>query len=298
MKIATTPTHREVSKKEDPYPYGWRYVQRTSSCGKTKWERVPLTLYDILHPQVGDYRMHSDQHQRFCTYLHDVLTARLANTPNAVVLHDVRVAWDNPDLEAHGPDIAVIFNVRQRQNWSTFDAAKEGTLPSLIIEVTSPSTRSTDLVDKVREYALAGVPWYVIVDCFEEKGVTQRRLLGYQLTSFGYNRFAPNESGWLWLEPVSVWLSLRGEQIACYDEAGNLIADYVSVTKAHVEAEARATKEVQARIEAEARATEAEVRAAEAEARAAEDAQARALAEEQARQLETELRRLRGEGNN
>ena len=288
MKIATTPTNGEILKKADPYPYGWRPVQRTLPDGTVKRERVPLTLYDILHPQVGDYRMHSDQHERFCTYLHYILTARFATDPHVVVLHDVRVAWDSPDLEAHGPDIAVIFNVIQRQNWSTFDEAEEGTKPSLIIEITSPGTCSTDLEDKVKEYAMAGVPWYVIVDTFQQKGVTQRRLLGYQLTPQGYVSFPPNERGWLWLEPVSVWLGLQGESIACYDKEGNLIEDYASVTKARAE-------EAQARAEAESRAAEEAQARAEAEARVAEEAQARALAEERARQLEVELRRLRGE---
>ena len=28
MKIATTPTNGEILKEEDPYFYGWRYIQR------------------------------------------------------------------------------------------------------------------------------------------------------------------------------------------------------------------------------------------------------------------------------
>jgi len=267
MKIATTPTNGEILKKADPYPYGWRPVQRTLPDGTVKREREPLTLYDILHPQVGDYRMHSDQHERFCTYLHYILTARLATDPHAVVLHDVRVAWTHPDLDAHGPDIAVIFNVIQRQNWSTFDEAEEGTKPSLIIEVTSPGTRSTDLENKVKEYAMAGVPLYVIVDILKERHETKRRLLGYRLTPQGYISFPPNERGWSWLEPVSVWLGLQGESIACYDEAGNLIEDYVGVMKAR-------TEEAQARAGAEVHA---------------------AAAEERIHQLESELCHLREE---
>jgi len=235
--------------------------------GKVKWEREPLTLEDILHPQVEDFRAHSVEHQRFSIYLRNVLTARLANNPNTIVFREMRVAWAHPDLKPHGPDIAVIFNVRERRNWETFDEVQEGTKPSLIIEVTDPETRSVDLEDKVKEYALAGVLWYVIVDAYEEKGVTKRRLLGYQLTPDGYALFAPNEQGWLWLEPVGLWLGLRGENIACYDKTVNLIEDYVGVTAAR----------------------------AEAEARVAEEAQARALAEERAHQLESELRRLRGE---
>jgi Uma2 family endonuclease len=261
MKIATIPTHSKAAKnKTDPYLYGWREVQRTEDCGEVKWVREPLTLEDILHPQVGDYRMHSEEHERFCTYLYNVLTAHVANDPNAVVLHDVRVAWAHPDIKAHGPDIAVIFNVQSQRNWSTFDEREEATKPSLIIEITSPSTRSTDLENKVNEYARVGVPLYAIVDIIQEGDVPKRRLLGYRLTQDGYVGVDLDERGWLWLEPVRLWLGLRGENIACYDEAGHLIEDYIAMMTARTEAEARATE-----------------------------------AEERVRQLEAELRRLRRE---
>ena len=223
--------------------------------------------------------MHSDEHERFCNYLYNVLSARLAAQPDAVVLHDLRVAWAHPSLRAHGPDIAVIFNVQRRINWSTFSEAEEGTKPSLIIEIVSPSTRSVDVVKKVDHYARVGVPNYIIVDRFERRGVMVRELVGYRLTPDGYEELSPNADGWLRLEPVNLWLGLEGEDLVCYDENGKVLLDYVGM------AAARAA-EAQARAEAEARA------AVEAQARAAE-AQARAEAEERVRQLEAELQRRR-----
>ena len=279
MKIVTIPTNGEIPDKKDPYPYGWREAIRTLPDGTEVLERTPLTLEDILHPQVGDYRMHSDEHERFCNYLYNVLSARLAAQPDAVVLHDLRVAWAHPSLRAHGPDIAVIFNVQRRINWSTFSEAEEGTKPSLIIEIVSPSTRSVDVVKKVDHYARVGVPNYIIVDRFERRGVMVRELVGYRLTPDGYEELSPNADGWLRLEPVNLWLGLEGEDLVCYDENGKVLLDYVGM------AAARAA-EAQARAEAEARA------AVEAQARAAE-AQARAEAEERVRQLEAELQRRR-----
>ena len=270
MKIATTPTNGEIPDKKDPYPYGWRESIRTLSDGTEILERTPLTLEDILHPQVGDYRMHSDEHERFCNYLYNVLSARLADQPDAIVLHDLRVAWSHPDFRAHGPDIAVIFNVRRHINWSTFSEDEEGTKPSLIIEIVSPSTRSVDVVTKVDHYARVGVPNYVIVDRFERRGVMVRELVGYRLTPDGYEELRPNAKGWLWLEPVNLWLSLEGEDLVCYDESGKAILNYVGM--------------------AAARAEEAQARAA-AETRAAGEAEARAAAEERIRQLEAELQR-------
>ena len=265
MKIATTSTNGEILDKKDLYPYGWREVVRSLPDGKEMVERKPLTLEDILHPQVGDYRMHSDEHERFCNYLYNVLSARLADQPDAIVLHDLRVAWAHPDFRAHGPDIAVIFNLRRRINWSTFSEAEEGTKPSLIIEIVSPSTRSVDVVTKVDHYTRVGVPNYIIVDRFERRGVMVRELVGYRLTPDGYEELSPNADGWLWLEPVNLWLGLDGEDLVCYDESGEALLNYVGMTEAR----------------------------AEAEARAAEEAQARAAAEERIRQLEAELQRRR-----
>ncbi len=265
--VADTPEY-------DPYRYGWRYVSRTLPDGNEIRERVPLTLEDILHPQEGDFRVHNQDHERFCIYLYYVFEASIANDPAAVVLHDVRVAWANPNIDPHGPDIAVIFGVREQQNWSTFDEKKEGTKPSLIVEVTSPQTRSTDLVDKFGEYGQAGVPYYVIIDSQIGQGVNTRRLLGYQLTSTGYVALPLNEHDRIWLASVRLWLGLHKNEPMCYDETGQPIQDYTTLTVTRAEAEERAT---------------------EAEERAATEAQARIEAETRLRQLETEIRRLQQE---
>jgi hypothetical protein len=103
---------------------------------------------------------------------------------------------------------------------------------------------------------------------------------------------------------------LGGERLVCFDpETGERIGndaqirraltDEVRARRAEAEAralaEARAVAEAQARIEAEARAAaEGQARAA-VEDRVAAEARARAEAEDRVRQLEAELRRLRGE---
>ena len=74
MKIVTVPTNGEILDKKDPYPYGWREAIRTLPNGTEVLERTPLTLEDILHPQVGDYRMHDEEHERFCNYLYNEFT--------------------------------------------------------------------------------------------------------------------------------------------------------------------------------------------------------------------------------
>jgi hypothetical protein len=267
-------------EQADRFYYGWRYVRLTRPDGSSTLEQVPLTVDDVLHPQEEDHVVQSDDHQQVCVYLCNVLRGRFASDPTTVVLQDVLIAWDTPGLKPLGPDIAVIFGVPERRNWSTFDVAEEGARPSLVIEVTSPTTREVDLSRKLDAYDIAEVPLYIIVDSYERRGLLTRRLLGYQMTAQGYVGLAPDERGWIWMAPVGLWIGIRENRIECYDEAGSYVEDYPEVLAARADAETRAEAEARARAEAEARA--------EVEARARAEAEAR-LAE-----LEAELRQVRG----
>ncbi len=252
---------------DDPFFYGWRYVPRTGPGGHPELDQLPLTLEDVLHPEEGDFIVHSEAHERRNLYLYDVFGAQLIDDPNAVIFHDVRVAWDVPGLRAHGPDLAVIFGVRERRNWSTFDVAVEGVRPTLIVEVTSPETALLDRSAKLEHYNLARVPLYVIVDTLTHEGQPRLLLLGYQQGPYGYQPLAADERGRLWLAPLRLWLGIADNEIVCYNEAGQPLGDYSALTVALTAAEERA-------VEAEGRAREAE---------------------ERLRELEAELRRLRGE---
>ncbi len=49
--------------RNDPFRYGWRYVLRgTAPNGQELWDQVPLTLDDVLHPEVGDFIVNSTAH--------------------------------------------------------------------------------------------------------------------------------------------------------------------------------------------------------------------------------------------
>ncbi len=269
-----TPPPRTDVLPEDPFALGWRIIPHPLANGQIYHERIPLTLNDILHPQEEDYRVHSTNHQFFCLYFADAFGGKLHHDPQAVVLHDVRVAWATPEMDAHGPDISVIFNVKQRKNWSTFDEVEEGTKPSLIVEVTSPATRKVDLEDKLDDYALVGVDYYLIVDMKRKKRKDQYVLLGYVLQGGRYEAIEPDERGWLWLPPVGLWVGIENNKPYCYDEQGQRVADYTEI-KVQLE------EEVEARQQAEARA---EI-----------EAEARQQAEVQLREMAAELARLRTE---
>jgi Uma2 family endonuclease len=207
----------------------------------------------VLHPEEGDRVTHSDAHQRRRRYLCNVFEAQLAGRCDAVVLDDVRIAWDHPDLKPHSPDIAVIFGVRARRNWSTFDVAAEGVRPALIVEITSPETASVDRSSKLEEYDFAGVPLYIIVDTITLRREPTLRILAYAQTSNGYTVLAPDAEGRVWLEPIAVWLAIVDGELVCFDAQGQPLGDYLALAQA-------LDTERSARSVAEQRATEAETR--------------------------------------
>src|SRR5204862_221599 len=114
-----------------------------------------------------------------------------------------RTDWGVEEVKPHGPDLGVFVNVSKP--WDrfkgTFKVAEVGAKPVLVIEVTSPNTRSNDLIDKVTEYYKAGVPLYAIVDYRPEVDERQVHVLGYEATPKGYVRIPLDERGRLWLEP-------------------------------------------------------------------------------------------------
>ena len=252
---ASSPATPDVAPTLEPDRYDWRHVQREQPDGSVTIERVPLTLEDVLHPEEGDQAPESEPHERRRRYLADVLTARLADDPGAVVLSDVRIAWDTPGVRPHGPDIAVIRGVRARQPWRTFNVAAEGVRPALIIELTSIGTAGLDRSNKLEQYELVGVPQYVIVDAVRGEQLVAPRLLGYRLGPVGYQGQAPDEHGRLWLEAPRRWLGVADGEPVCYDEAGRTLSDYTALAAA-LEAERAARAGLEARL----RELEAELR--------------------------------------
>ena len=56
MAIATLPSKPvEQTEPVEEFAYGWRDIEWTAKNGEHMRERVPLTLEDILHPEVGDF---------------------------------------------------------------------------------------------------------------------------------------------------------------------------------------------------------------------------------------------------
>jgi hypothetical protein len=258
----------------DPFRYGWRYVRITRPDGTQDLDRTPLTLEDVLHPEVGDIIVQSDPHDSDRAYLKAVSKARLEGDRAAAVLSDCQVDFNIRGVKPLCPDLAVFLGVRRQTAWSIFDVAAEGARPALVGEVTSPETRTNDIGIKVDHYRRARVPWYVIADVTMEQGDQRRiELILYRLLGRRYRREPADERGRVWLEPLNLWLGQARDahggfmRLACYDPAtGAEIGDYTAISRA-LEDEARARRRAERRARSEARARARAERALE-EARA------------------------------
>ena len=283
----------------DPFFYGWRYVNVRRPDGSEDIDQVPLTLEDVLHPKEGDHIVNSTEHADDVTYLKYVFEALLANNPHSALLFDCGVDLNLPRIKPVCPDIAVFFGVARRRRWTIFDVQAEHAQSALIVEVTSNSTRKNDFGKKFKYYHRAGVAMYVIAEESIRKKTGRRlELIGYRYEPGGYERIPLSAGGRLWVEALGVWLGVSknrntgGDRIACFDPATNEeIADYCTITRERILAEARASEAQQKAAEAQQKAARAEQKAATAQQKAKAESEARMAAEARVRELEALLKR-------
>jgi colicin import membrane protein len=232
---------RHPTVPSDPYRYGWRYVRVKHPDGTETFDQVPLTLEDVLFPEVGDFIVHSDWHLFDITYLLAVFRIRLERNPTAAVTGDCRVDWNLPGVRPLGPDVAVFSGARHTRGWSTFDVAAEGARPVLVVEVTSPDTRQNDLGIKKAFYHRARVPIYIIADAREAHGERTLTLIGYRRAPRGYRRITPDDRGRIRLEALGLSLGVKrdpgtsADRLACYDlETGEEVRDHEAEAEARI----------------------------------------------------------------
>ena len=240
--VSTTRPHQPAADGPDPYRYGWRYVRIEKPDGTVELDQVPLTLVDVLFPEVGDFIVQSTPHNRDLMYLKSVCDSRLEGDPHAEVLSDCRVDWNLPGVRPLGPDIAVFTGLKDHKLWKTLHVGNAGARPELVVEVTSPDTRVNDVGVKVNFYYSAGVPLYVIADAIRDDPEERRlRLIAYRHAPGGYVKFGRMPGvGSGWMQSAFGWewrryhrYGLRCDRLACYDGVtGEEIGDYTSVVRA------------------------------------------------------------------
>jgi Uma2 family endonuclease len=173
-----------------------------------------------------------------------------------------------------GPDFFTVLDVedteRDRQGWVVWE--EDGRYPNVIVELMSPSTAKSDKTTKKDLYERTfKTQAYYIYDPFDPES-----LQGWSLdASLHYQPIQANQQGWLWCEPLGLWLGnwegcIRREPgngtchwLRFYDEAGQLVLLQDEIAQA-------AQQEAQIALQ-EAQAAQQEAQFAQQEAQAAKD---------------------------
>jgi hypothetical protein len=249
---------------EEEFPYGWRLVRRGDALVE-----VPLTLEDVLHPQLDDTIPQNTLHCDDCHYLLGAFRGCPLSPGFALVTHDLIINWGVPGIRNHCPDLAVFVGLSRDPGCiGTLDLASLGGRCELVVEVVEPKTRINEVVAKFDHYHRVGVPLYAIIDQEREEG--PRSVRAYRHAPGGYVEVAPDDQGRVALPPLGLLLGLREEQAVCYEAAtGERVLSYAELYREterleeqlawrREEAARALAKLVAARREAERRAAEAE----------------------------------------
>jgi Uma2 family endonuclease len=257
-KPARTPDHGDEPKDsgELETDFVHRWVKSPGGC--MELQEFPLTPEYFLDPQIGDQVVQSYRHWRVTGQIHDIVSRHVSSLwEEVLVLSDQKLLWGHREWRRPAPDITVIPNVPNSREWegSSFNVAKTGLRPCLIIEVVSFSNaaiRNTDLVDKVKLYEREKIREYLALDPPLQANGYRFQWIGYRLDEGGrYRAIEPDAEGRMVSETVGLafGVSPAGKTLLVFDaRTGERL--YTSSERAAREAE-RATREAEARKDAE-----------------------------------------------
>ena len=175
----------------------------------------PRQADPIYYPEEDGKASESAKHYKQAMHLIQALDAFFAPRADVFVGGNLFVYYREGDPKrCFSPDVLVAFGVRPRpiEERGSFRMWEEGVGPTVIVELTSASTRQEDLVRKPQLYATLGVREYYLFDPLGE--FLTPRLQGYHLNAAGqYERLpgATLDSPALGLQLVEHdgWLRLR-----------------------------------------------------------------------------------------
>jgi Uma2 family endonuclease len=236
------------------------------------WEH-PLPPTDLIFDD-GE-PLESNRHRIAMNVLIDSVLVAFEGRTNYFVGGNMFVYYSRHQAmnrDFRGPDFFAVLDVddnRERQGWVVWE--EDGRYPNVIVELMSPSTAKTDKTIKKELYERTfRTAAYYIYDPFDPDS-----LEGWQLDAAQrYQPIPANDKGWLWCEPLGLWLGnwegcIRREPISgvChwlrfYDTAGELVLIQDEVAQLAQQEAQLAQQEAQT-AQQEAQSAQQEVEAAQ-----------------------------------
>jgi len=187
---------------------------------------VPLTEEDFLHPQEEDQFMIVDAHAVSHQYLVHAIRYGCRHRTGIRLFSEHRVDWQVPGILPHGPDVVVFdrFTVEWNSTNGTLPVVDLGVDVVAVFEITSKSTRHIDLGDKMDEFELARIPYYLVVDEAAPNGIPE--LLGFRLIDRTHYREMRRDPALGFMVPqLALWFRYENGRLIVADEDGKDIPD-------------------------------------------------------------------------
>jgi Uma2 family endonuclease len=181
---------------------------------------IPLRQ-DVEYPRYpssdGQPMAESDLHRKEMVDLIEALTRRYQDTPDVYVAGNLFLYYRQGDPRSVvAPDVFLVKGV-PKGNRLTYKLWEEDSVPSLVIEVTSNSTRNEDLARKKRCYESLGVEEYFLHD--PEGDYLSPRLQGHRLAGNRYEPIRPRPDGSLESRTTGLTLKMEGLHLRLIDTA-------------------------------------------------------------------------------
>ncbi|MDQ3250275.1 MAG: Uma2 family endonuclease [Chloroflexota bacterium] len=204
-------------------------------------------------------------HVRAIMCLYSAMRVLFGMRNDVYIAADMFLYYEKGNPRANkSPDVMLVKGVRGNHERDSFKLWTENAVPSVIFEVTSPSTWKEDPINKKPIYERIGVQEYFIFDPLDH--YLDEPLLGFRLNKGKYSPIPHNEDGSMTSLELGITLHHQGHLLRSVSiETGELIL-WEETWDMLRESMVRAEKETQ-RAEQEAQRAEQEAqRAAEAEA--------------------------------
>jgi Uma2 family endonuclease len=144
-----------------------------NTMSEAEYVALPESLasqIEVVHGYVIVCESPTPQHQQVARRLATALESARPKEPcTRVQMETDTVLWRVPKFTFRRPDI-VVYRCKEDRN-----AKPDASDVILVVEVSSPSTEREDLVDKMAQYAAAGIPAYLVIRMSEDGGITDAR---------------------------------------------------------------------------------------------------------------------------
>jgi Uma2 family endonuclease len=176
---------------------------------------IPLQHDDVYYPESDGRPMDSDLHRDEMYDLIHALRWRYRDVPDVYVTGNLFFYYVKGDPRSVvAPDVFLVYGVAKRKR-RTYKLWEERKVPSLVIELTSDSTKDEDLSKKKLCYESLGIEEYFLHDPYGD--YLDPTLQGFRLVNGRYRPIDPEPDGSLRSLTTGLILQVEGTQLRLVD---------------------------------------------------------------------------------